>query len=94
MDDTTRSIIRNVKAAPNQSGPELGLENLDGMANFPDRLVFNEIFDKDDDYPNEVHNLATVPKARDQFLIGRFKTGHVGLFFIRAPDQGGFELDV
>lgn len=42
-------IIRNVKPAP--SGPELGVENLDGSPFF-DRLVFNKILNLDPEVPN------------------------------------------
>jgi fibronectin type 3 domain-containing protein len=54
-------IIRNVKAAP--AGPELGLENLDGIP-FSDRLVFNKIENANnsaDGKPNNIfHGLSTV----------------------------------
>ena len=53
-------IIRNVKAAPDQTGPEIGVENLDGISTFPDRLVFSRIFDLDDVYPNTVHDTAAL----------------------------------
>jgi len=50
-------IIRNVNIAP--SGPELGIENLD-YAPFADRLVFNRIRDLDTNFPNDVHDTATL----------------------------------
>lgn len=53
-------IIRNVRAAADQTGPEIGVENLDGQFLFPDRLVFSRIWDLDDDFPNTVHDTATL----------------------------------
>lgn len=53
-------IIRNVKAAADQNGAEIGVENLDGRFMFPDRLVFSRIWDLDDTYPNTVHDTATL----------------------------------
>ncbi|MCS7034412.1 MAG: choice-of-anchor D domain-containing protein, partial [Phycisphaerae bacterium] len=51
-------IIRNVKAAP--AGPEIGLENRQGLFMFPDRLVFNSINILDEDLPNAVLDVATL----------------------------------
>jgi len=51
-------IIRNVKAAP--AGPEIGFENRDGAFLFPDRLVMSNVRVLDPDYPNVVHDRATL----------------------------------
>lgn len=51
-------IIRNVKAAA--SGPEIGLENRDGMFQFPDRLVFSNITNLDELFPNQFHDRVTL----------------------------------
>jgi hypothetical protein len=61
-------IIRNVKPAP--SGPEIGIENLDG-APFFNRLVFNRIQNLDPEVPNAFKSTGKVRirNSGDQPLV-------------------------
>lgn len=53
------AIVRNVRPPTSLATPEIGFDNLDGVP-FNDRLIFNQIRDKNPTIPNEPHAQAQV----------------------------------
>ena len=86
------AIVRNVRAAP--AGPEIGLENTDGVP-FSDRLAFNKIQDfTNTDRPNNIFHETAVLRVRNTgsaaLVLGTLTT--VGDFRVDNPPASGTSI--